>query len=133
MNPCVAQFGEENIPGDNDLFRGSGPPGQSEYGAPVPFVHHSAPDHVVLLAMIHDREVEHARVLGRPAHHLVVLNAVAIVRNGDNAGLHHRSDRRHFLAFEALRYSAGREDIDQRGFARPIGAAACVPVSMVSL
>ena len=42
-------------------------------------------------------EVEHARILERAAHDFVVLDAMAVVGQRDDAGLAHRADGREFL------------------------------------
>ena len=74
------------------------PAGQAEHGAPVALVHHAFADEVVVLAMVHHDEAEHARVLERAAHQLVVLHAMAVVGERHHAGLVQRADGRQFLA-----------------------------------
>ncbi len=103
---------------DDDFLARRRPAGQAEHGAPVAFVHHAFADEIVVLAMVHDDEAEHARVFQRAAHDLVVLDAMAVVGERDDAGLCKRADRREFLAGEAFGDRAGGEDIHARLGAR---------------
>ena len=89
MDPGAAEFCQENISRNNDFLRGARPAVKAEYGAPVPFVHHPAAHHVVILAVVHYREIEHPSIFDRAPHHLMVLNAMTIVGDRHDAGLHH--------------------------------------------
>jgi len=62
--------------------------------------------------MIHHRQVEHRGVLHRAPHQVVVLHAMPVVGDGDHAGVFQRTDRREFLAGEALGDRAGGEHVD---------------------
>ena len=99
---------------DDDFLADRRPAGQAEHGAPVAFVHHAFADEIVVLAMVHHDEVEHARVLERAAHDFVVLHAMAVVGERDDAGFVHRADGREFFAGDAFGDRAGREDIHAR-------------------
>ena len=65
--------------------RGGRPAAQAQGGAPVALVHHAIGDQGIILAMIQDWQVEHFGVLERVAHQLVVLHAMTVVGDGDNA------------------------------------------------
>ena len=100
MNVMIAKFGEENVAHHDRFLAGRGPARQPEQCAPVTFVHHSAADEIVILAMIEHRHAHHARVLRRASHQLVILNAVAVIRDSHDSGLLERSNRREFLTGE---------------------------------
>jgi len=53
---------------------------------------------VVILAMVHYSQIEHPSVFDSSTHEFVILNAMAIVRDGDNPSLYHRTDWSHFFA-----------------------------------
>ena len=52
--------------------------------------------------MVEGQKLEHAGVLERAAHQLVVLDAMAVVGERDDAGPGHRADGRELLALDAL-------------------------------
>ena len=52
--------------------------------------------------MIENRHANHPRVFDRAAHKLVVLDATAVVRDGDNAGLFERTDWGQLFAHQAF-------------------------------
>ena len=54
-----------------DFLADRGPARQAEHGAPETLVHHAFADEIVVLAMVHDREIEHARVFECAPHELV--------------------------------------------------------------
>src|ERR1700733_414478 len=120
MDPGIAELGEKNISSDDDFLRSARPASQAENGAPVSLVHHPAPDHVVILAMIHHGEIEHPRILHCPSHHFMILDAVAVVRDGHDSCLNHRPDRSHLFTVQSLGDCAGWEDVDRSAFADTI-------------
>ena len=61
--------------------------------------------------MIHHRQVEHFRVLAGMAHQFVVLDAMAVVGDGHDAGAFESADGRQFLAGDILGDGAGDENI----------------------
>src|SRR5882724_4046801 len=87
MNVMIAEFGEQNIAHDDRFFACGGPARQSEQCAPVAFVHDAVADQIVILAMIEYRHANHARVLDRASHHLVILNATTVVGDRHNTSL----------------------------------------------
>ena len=128
VDPGIAEIGQENISGHDNFLRRPRPAGQTEHRAPVSLVHHTAAHHVVILAMVHDGQIEHPGVLHCAPHHFMVLHAVAIVGDGHDARLGHRSDRSHLFTVQPLGDSAGREHVDQSVFACAIddpGDGAC--------
>ena len=120
MDPGVAEFGQENISHDHYFLSRSRPAVQAKHAAPIPLVHDTASHHVVVLAMVHDGKIEHSRVLDRPAHHFMVLDAVTIVCDCDDAGLDHRSDRCHLFTVQPFGDCTGREYVNPSAFARSI-------------
>ena len=62
--------------------------------------------------MIHHRQIEHARIFQRPAHQIVVLHAVAVVGNRDDAGRFERADGGEFLPRNIARDGARHKKID---------------------
>ena len=128
VDPGIAEIGQENISGHDNFLRGSRPAGQTEHRAPVPLVHDTAAYHVVILTMVHDGQIEHPGVFHCALHHFMVLHAVAIVGDGHDSRLCHRSDRSHLLTVQALGDSASWEHVDQSVFPGPIddpGDGAC--------
>ena len=102
MDPVIAQFREEDVARDDRFLARRRPAGQAEQRAPVAFMHDAVADEVVVLAMIEHRQAEHARVLDRAAHQLVILDAMPVVGDRDDAGLRERADRRQFFAREVF-------------------------------
>ena len=102
MDGRAAESGEEDVAHDDHFLAGAGPAGQAEHGAPVALVHDALADEAVVLAMVEDGELEHAGVLEGAAHELVVLHAMAVVGERDDAGAGHRADGREFLAGDGL-------------------------------
>ena len=107
----ASEFGEEDVALHDHFLAHGGPAAQSELGAPVALVHDALGGELVILAMIHRGQVEHARVFERAAHEVVVLHAMAVVGDRDDAGLEKLSDGREFLARDALGDRAGDEDV----------------------
>ena len=87
MNVVIAQLRQENVARDDHFLARRRPAAQSEQRAPVALMHDSVAHQAVVLAMIHHRQVEHARILDRAAHELMILNAMAVVGDRDHAGL----------------------------------------------
>ncbi len=102
MNRMIAQLREQNVARDDGFLARRRPAGQPEQRAPVAFVHHAVADEIVVLAMIEHRQADHARVLHRAPHQLVILNAMAVVGDRDHPGLRERADRRQLFAREIL-------------------------------
>ncbi len=95
----------------------AGQPRRPSSDVPVTFVHHAVGHERIILAMVHHRQAEHFRVFARAAHEIVVLHAMAVVGDGDDAGLFQPADGREFLAGNAFGNRAGDEDIhDAFGF-----------------
>ena len=114
MDGRAGEFGEEGVALDDDFLARRRPAGQSERGADRAFVHHAFADEIVVLAMVHDGEAKHARVLQRAAHDLMVLDTMPVVGERDDARFVHRADGREFLARDAFRNRAGGEDVHAR-------------------
>ena len=100
MNVMIAKFREQNVAHHDRFLARRRPAGQTKQRAPVAFVHHAVADQIVILAMIEHRQPNHARVLHRAPHQLVVLNATTVIRDCDHARLRERADRRQFFARE---------------------------------
>ena len=90
----------------------AGPAGQPEYRAPITLVHDAIAHEAVILAVVQHGQLEHPRVFDRPAHQLVVLDAMAVIGDRHDPGLHQRADGRKFLARQPLRDGSGREHVD---------------------
>src|SRR5438067_12506502 len=87
MNVMIAKFREQNVAHYDRLFARRGPARQSEQRAPVALVRNSVTDQIVILTMIEHRQAHHAGILNRAPHHLVILNAVTVVRDRHSACL----------------------------------------------
>src|SRR5258706_10554902 len=94
----IGKFGQKYIPRDDDVLAARRPAAQTKGGAPVTLVDDAIGDKIVVLAMVENRQVEHLGILNRTSHQLVVLDAVAIVGNRDDASLFERTNRRQLFA-----------------------------------
>lgn len=112
VDVSAGEFGELGVALDDDFFAERGPAGQAERGAHVAFVHDAFADEVDVLAMVHDGEVEHFGVFQGAPHEFVVLDATAVVGEGDDARFGHRADGGEFFAREAFGDGPGWEDVD---------------------
>ena len=111
-------FREDDVARDDDVLGGVRPAAQAEAGGHDALVHHGALRHRGVLAVVHDRQVEHLRVFAGAAHELVALHAVAVVGDGDDAGALERADGRERLALHADGDAAGGIDVDDGVAAR---------------
>ena len=119
MDFGAGEFGQENVAGDNGFFADGRPAAQAESRAPVAFVHDAIGNERIILAVIENREIEHAGVFEGAAHEFVILDAFAVVGDGDDAGLFEGTDGGEFFASDALGDGAGDVNIDEafaRGF-----------------
>ena len=87
MNVMIAKFRKQNVAHHHHFLACGGPTGQPKQSAPVAFVHDAVADQIVILTMIEHRQANHAGVLNRPAHHLVILYAMSVVCVGNNTCL----------------------------------------------
>src|SRR5215217_8208772 len=92
MDVMIAKLREEDVPGYDRLLAGRGPSGQSKQRAPVTFVNDAVADQIVILTMIEHRHADHARILYRPSHQLVVLHAMTIIGDRYDPALRERAD-----------------------------------------
>ena len=120
MHVRAGRLGQQDVPGDDHVFARRRPSAQAQHGAPVAFVHHAVGHQRVILTMVHDRQVEHPRVLEGPAHQFIVLDAMPVVGDRHHSRLPERADGRQFLPRDGLGDGARDVDID-------------VPLAMVSL
>ena len=116
MHARPGEFREQNIARDDHVLRDARPSGQAQHGAPVAFVHHAAGGKLVVLAVIEREQIEHARVVERASHQLVVLHAMAVIGQCDDACLVERPDGRELLAFHADCDAAADEDVNAGPF-----------------
>jgi hypothetical protein len=103
-------FGKYYVAGDDEVFGGVGPSAEAEAGGDDALVHHGTLGHGSVLAVIHDGQVEHLGVFDGAAHEFVVLDAVAVVGDGDDAGAFERADGGEGLALHADGDAAGGEN-----------------------
>ena len=68
MNLPIGDLGQQDVAGDDDFLGHGRPPAQAKRSAPVTFVHHAVGGDIVILAVIHHRQVEHLCVLDGAAH-----------------------------------------------------------------
>ena len=87
MHMMIAKFREQNIAHHNHFLAHGRPSRQPQQRAPVTFIHHAFADKIVVLAMIEHGNTDHARILERASHQLVVLNALTVVRNRHHPAL----------------------------------------------
>ena len=102
MNRMIAKLREQNVAHHDRFFAGRGPAGQTKQRAPVPLVHHSVADQIVVLTMIEHRQADHARIFDRASHQFMILNAMTVIGDRHHARLRERTDRREFFARETF-------------------------------
>jgi len=66
--------------------------------------------------MIKNRQAEHLRVFAGAAHEFVVLDAMAVVGDGDDSGFFERTNRREFFAGDIFCDCAGDKNIHDAFF-----------------
>ena len=92
MHLRPGQTGQQDIARDDQFLARSRPAAQPKGRAPVTFMHHAVGHDGIILAMIHDGQIEHPGIFQGPAHQIVVLHAMAVVTDGDDAGGLERAD-----------------------------------------
>ena len=113
---CAPVYSDRmQLRGDDEILGGVGPALEAELHGHGALVHHGADGHGVILAMVHEREVEHLGVFAGAAHELVGLDAVAVVGDGDDAGAFERADGSEGLALHAHGDATGRVNVDTGG------------------
>jgi hypothetical protein len=80
-----------------------------------PLVHHALSRQPAIFLVGDDRQVEHGAVLERVAHQAAVHDRLAVVGDGDDAGLAHLADLGQALAGEPDGHGADRIDARQIG------------------
>jgi len=106
--------GQDDVACDDHVLGGVRPAAKAEPGGHHALVHRRPLGHGLVLAVIHDRQVEHLGVLDRAAHDLVVLHAPAVIGDGDDAGALQRTGGRKLLSLLADGDAPGRVDVDDR-------------------
>ena len=86
MHARAGQFGQQNVPGDDHFLARRRPTAQAQRHAPIAFVNHAIGNQRVILAMVHDWEIEHPRVFERAPHQVVVLHAMPVIGDRHHAG-----------------------------------------------
>jgi len=80
--------------------------------------------------MVHHGKVEHFCVFGGSAHEFVILHALAVVGDGDDAGTFERADRRESLALHTDSDTAGWVNFDHsvaaNGVVNVLDRAGCI-------
>ena len=74
----------------------------------------------VILAMIHDGQIKHLCIFTGTAHEFVILNAMAVVGDGDDAGALERTDGCELFARDILGDRSGDEQIYESIPFRPV-------------
>jgi len=101
VNARAGPLRQQDVAGHDHLLARRGPAPQAEHRAVMPLVRHAIDHQRIVLAVIHHEQVKHRRILERPPHEIVVLDAMPVVGDGDDPGLGQRTDRREFLAGDA--------------------------------
>lgn len=114
MDGGIEVVGENDISCNNNVLCCAWPALQSQTERAVPFVHNGALGHACVLTVVKDRKVEHVRILNGPAHDFVVLNAKAVIRNGDNALIFKGTNGSEALAGHANGQAARLIDVNKR-------------------
>src|ERR1051325_4680183 len=83
-------------------------------------MHDSVADQIVVLTMVEHWHVNHARILDRPPHEFVILNAMTVIRYRYNARLCKRTYRREFFPRQIFRNRARWKNIHPRDRGRAI-------------
>ena len=107
----VQRLGQHDVAGDLHLLGGAGGAAQAQQRGVVALVHHALVDQVDVLAVVEHRHAKRGAVLHRKAHQQRVHHGLAVVGDGDRAGLGHVADLGHVLALEALGHRADGVDV----------------------
>ena len=87
MNVVIAKFREQDVAHHHRFLAHRRPAGQPEQRAPVAFVHHAIADEIVILTVVEHGHTNHSGIFNRAPHYFVILHALTIVGNRDDAGL----------------------------------------------
>src|SRR3981081_3060713 len=97
VNASAAELGQQDVAHNNAHLDCSWPSRQPKDRTPVALVHDTVAYQIIILAMVEHGEIKHPGIFDRTSHQLVILYAMAVVGNGNDPGLCHRSDRGHLL------------------------------------
>jgi hypothetical protein len=114
MDGRIAEFGQQDIAGDNNFLPDARPSWQAKPQTPFALMHHTVANKRVVLAMIKDRQIKHPGILECAAHDFVVLHAMTVIGDCHDSGRDHRSIRGQLFSRDTFCYRARREDIDAR-------------------
>ena len=114
MDMSAGEFGQLDVAGHHQLLARGRPAPEPEHGAPETLVHDPIAHQRVVLAMIHQGQVEHGGILERASHQFVVLHAMTVVGDGHHPGLGQQPDRRQFLTRQSPADRTGHMDIHAR-------------------
>ncbi len=106
------QLGEDDVARHHHVLGGGGLAGEPEIGGHEPLVHGPAVRELAVLRVADDRHAEGQGVLHRPAVELRVHHALAVVGEGDAAGLGLLGQLRELRALEVAAHRADRIHAD---------------------
>ena len=118
VHDAAGQLGERDVAQRHDRFGLAGNPAQPERRRVKAFVRDAVALERLLLAVLDDRHVEHARVLERAPHQHRRRHRMPVVGQRDAAGLLQLGDVGELLALLPARHRADRVDARQVRFGR---------------
>ncbi len=117
--PRARVLRQENIPGKDDVLCHPRPAAEPEPGSRRSLVHVGEGRERMILAVLDDRHVEHARVLQRASHDAGRHDAHAIVADADRAGLAQLGHLRQLLTLLTHRDRRNRMELRSVELGRP--------------
>ena len=116
VHDAAGQLGERDVAQRHDRLGLAGDAAQAERRRLIALVRDAVALQRLLLAVLDDGHVEHARVLERPAHQQRRRHRTPVVGQRDAAGLLELGDIGQLLALLPARHGADRIDAREVGF-----------------
>src|SRR5258708_36755553 len=112
MNASATELGQQDVAHNHELFPCSWPARQSKDRTPMTLVHHTVAHEIVVLAVVEHGEIKHPGIFDRAPHQFMILYTMAVIGDPNDAGLYHRSNRRHFFPGKTSGGRTGRKSVD---------------------
>src|SRR5258708_32610713 len=120
MNASATELRQQDVAHNHEFFACSWPARQSKNRTPMTFVHHTVAYEIVVLAVVEHGEIKHPGIFDRAPHQFMILYTMAVIGDRNDAGLYHRSNRRHFFAGKTSGDRTGSKYVDAGGLPCPI-------------
>ncbi len=130
MQPAAGGFGQGDVAAGHHVLGGGGHSGQPEEHRHHPLVHHALLRQLADFGVVQHRLVEHQAILEGPPHQFGVADRVAVVGEGDRAGLDQLADLGQFLPLAILADAGHHEDVAVAGPFGPLAGELDGPLAV---